>query len=71
MLKVQGHSDLIRDPDTNAILNTNYDDYERYIRQKKINEQRRLRQEETDRKIEELNQSILEMKRLIEKVLEK
>ena len=71
MLRVEGHSDLIRDPKSNAILNTNHDDYERYVRQKRISEERKLRQEETDRKIEELNQSILEMKSLIEKVLER
>ena len=71
MLRVEGHSDLIRDPKSNAILNTNHDDYERYVRQKRMSEERKLRQEETDRKIEELNQSILEMKSLIEKVLER
>ena len=30
-VKVQGHSDLVRDPITNAIINTNKSEYEEYI----------------------------------------
>ena len=30
-VKVQGHSDLVRDPITNAIINTNKSGYEEYI----------------------------------------
>jgi len=30
-IKVQGHSDLVRDPITNAIINTNKSGYEEYI----------------------------------------
>tara|TARA_R100001443_G_scaffold101578_3_gene109465 strand:- start:306 stop:530 length:225 start_codon:yes stop_codon:yes gene_type:complete len=30
-IKVQGHSDLVRDPITNAIINTNKSEYEEYI----------------------------------------
>jgi hypothetical protein len=35
-LKVKGHSDLIRDPMTNAIINTNKSKYEEYISRKNI-----------------------------------
>ena len=35
-LKVKGHSDLIRDPMTNAIINTNKSKYEEYISRRNI-----------------------------------
>jgi len=35
-LKVKGHSDLIRDPITNAIINTNKNGYEEYISRRDI-----------------------------------
>jgi hypothetical protein len=71
MLKVKGYSDLVRDPKTNAIINTNCDEYDKYKQQREKVELRRMRDEETDRKIEQLNQSIDEIKMLINRVLEK
>ena len=35
-VKVQGHSDLVRDPITNAIINTNKSGYEEYISRRNI-----------------------------------
>ena len=35
-VKVQGHSDLVRDPITNAIINKNKSGYEEYISRRNI-----------------------------------
>ena len=35
-VKVQGHSDLVRDPITNAIINKNKSGYEEYISRRSI-----------------------------------
>ena len=35
-VKVQGHSDLVRDPITNAIINTNKSGYEEHISRRNI-----------------------------------
>ena len=32
MINVEGNSDLKRDPKSNAIINTNTSDYERYVK---------------------------------------
>lgn len=42
--KVEGHTNLIRDEKTKAILNTNESDYENYIRKREIkkNEDERI-----------------------------
>lgn len=37
--KVEGHSNLVRDEKTNAILNTNMNDYNHYIKLKRIREE--------------------------------
>ena len=36
--KIEGHENLLRDLKTGAIINTNINEYEDYIRTKKINE---------------------------------
>ena len=45
-LKVEGHTGLVRDVTTGAILNTNKTEYENYLLQKKEHE-KRLRDSET------------------------
>ena len=34
-LKVEGHNNLLRDPNTNAIINTNMSEYEQYLARRK------------------------------------
>lgn len=53
--KVEGHSNLIRDEKTKAILNTNLSDYENYIKT------RQIKQNETDR-IQNLEDNVNEIK---------
>ena len=40
--KVTGHSNLIRDEETKAIINTNMSDYNNYIMQKRAKEKEKL-----------------------------
>jgi len=47
-IKVEGHDGLVRDPNTNAIINTNKDDYENYKRQREA----KLKEKEKVEKIE-------------------
>ena len=36
MINVEGNADLKRDPKSNAIINTNASDYERYVTRRKV-----------------------------------
>jgi hypothetical protein len=49
-LKVEGHSNLIRDPNTNSIINTNMSEYQEYIlrRETKNNEDQKVQNLESD-----------------------
>lgn len=43
-IKVEGHSNLLRDVDTNAIINTNISEYEKYLilKEKKENSNKQI-----------------------------
>ena len=62
--KVEGHSDLIRDLETNAVINTNKTAYQDYLkmREQKLNEKQRL---------DNLENEVGEIKSLLYKLLDK
>jgi len=49
-IKVKGHDHLIRDPQTNSIINTNMAEYNEYIsrRESKLKENQKIKNLETD-----------------------
>ena len=54
-LKVEGHSNLIRDSRTNCIINTNTNEYSEYIARRNI-------KTEEEQKIQNLEQDVASMK---------
>ena len=62
--KVEGHSDLIRDLKTNAVINTNKTAYQDYLkmREEKLKEKQRL---------DNLENEVGEIKSLLYKLLDK
>ena len=54
-LKVEGHTGLVRDTLTGAILNTNKTEYENYLRQKEAVEKRTLESKQISQHTEEIN----------------
>lgn len=58
MIKVSGHADLVRDPQTGAIINNNRSEYEAYIARKTAMESR---ERDFQRQAEELTNIKLEM----------
>ena len=62
MIKVAGHNNLYRDPKSNAIVNTDTNGYQEYIRQ------RDLRLKEQNR-IKDLENEVDELKKLVRDML--
>jgi hypothetical protein len=60
-LKVEGHSNLVRDQKTNAILNKNMSDYDSYMRLKKI-------KENANKKVENLENDMINIKNDLEEI---
>lgn len=70
-LKVEGNSDLVRDPATMAILNTSRTDYENYLRRK---ESLMSDKEQLAHQAEEINniqQDLSQIKQMLSALLEK
>lgn len=63
-IKVEGHQNLARDPISGAVLNINRNE----IQNAKLAKQKR---KEKDRKIEELEKSLNDVRSMLEKLLEK
>ncbi len=62
---VDGYTNLIRDDKTNAILNTNYNEYENYKYLKSIKDKENARIENLENNLEDLKSDINEIKNLL------
>jgi hypothetical protein len=54
-LRVEGHNDFVRDPNTNSIINTNMTDYQQYLTRRNV-------KSEENKKIESLETEVVSMK---------
>ena len=64
-LKVQGHSGLVRDTLSNAIINTNKSDYDLYMARAKQREEQRDLMTDTIKEINRLKKDLFEIKEMI------
>ena len=65
MKKVDGHNNLIRDENTNAILNTNSSDYNNYLSQRAKRKQGTERIDNMENDLRDLKDDINEIKTLL------
>jgi len=70
-LKVMGHEDLIRDVKSNAIVNTNKNEYQVYMNRIKSREQQGDQIRSTIKEINILKQELFEIKELLKEVIKK
>ena len=67
-IKVEGHSSLIRDVDSNAIVNTNISEYQLYMKRRKARE----KSDELRSAVKEINNlknEIREIKNLVKEII--
>ena len=67
--KVKDNSDLVRDPNTGAILNTNSLDYDKYVAQRKFKNKEHEKTENIERDISTLRQELDEIKSLLRELV--
>ena len=63
--KVEGHSHLVRDQNTNAILNTNMTEYKNYMNAKKVKENETKRVENLEKDLASVREDLNEIKNLL------
>ena len=64
-LKVQGHMGLVRDSISKAVINTNKEDYQEYMRRAKARETQRDSLTDAIKEINSLKKELFEIKKLI------
>jgi hypothetical protein len=68
-LKVEGHSNLVRDEKTKAILNTNMSDYNQYMKLKLIKDNDNKKIEALENNIDTIKNDLEEIKSLLGNLL--
>ena len=68
-LKVEGHTHLIRDVNSNAIINTNQSEYQLYMKRVKVREEQSDQLRGAVKEINNLKKDIREIKELIKEIV--
>ena len=68
--KVNGHSNLIRDEETKAIINTNMTDYNNYIMQKRIKEKENQKLQNLEEDFVNMKEDLNEIKSLLRSLID-
>lgn len=71
LIPVEGHNNLKRDPNTNAILSTNDTDYEKYVNERARRQSLESKVESTSKELSELKSEINEIKNLLIELVNK
>ena len=66
---VKGHSDLLRDPHTNAIINSNSSDYEKYVARRNAKLEESNQTENIERDLANLKSEMNEIKSLLKELV--
>jgi hypothetical protein len=67
--KIEGHPDLIRDMNTNAILNTNQSGYETYLAAAQVKQKEQNKVEDLERNLDSIKEEINQVKLLLRELL--
>ena len=68
-LKVEGHTSLVRDTESNAIVNTNVSEYQLYMQRRKAREKQSDELRNAVKEINNLKKDIREIKELIKEIV--
>ena len=68
-IKVEGHTHLVRDVNSNAIINTNTNEYQLYMKRVKVREKQADELRDTVKEINNLKSEIREIKNLIKEIV--
>ena len=68
-IKVQGHTNLVRDSQTNSIINTNMSEYEGYLARKKAKNQEVSKIENLEHDVDGIKNDLNEIKSLLRSLI--
>ena len=68
-VRVKGHSDLVRNPMTNAIINTNKSKYEEYISRRNIKKSETQKVQDLENELSCIKDDLNEIKSLLKEII--
>ena len=68
-VRVKGHSDLVRDPVTNAIINTNKSKYEEYISRRELKKNETKKVQDLEDELSCIKDDLNEIKSLLKEII--
>ena len=69
IIKVEGHTHLVRDVNSNAIINTNQNEYQLYMKRIKVREKQSDKLRNAVKEINNLKSELREIKNLIKEIV--
>ena len=69
IIKVEGHTNLVRDVNSNAIINTNQNEYQLYMKRIKVREKQSDQLRSAVKEINNLKSELREIKELVRKIV--
>jgi hypothetical protein len=69
-LKVEGHNNLIRDPITNSIINTNMTEYQQYISRRNMKNEENQKLQNLDDDVANIKNDLDEIKSLLRSLID-
>lgn len=68
-IKVSGHSDLVRDPETNSIINKNQSEYHEYMMRKNLKSEENQKIQTIENEVASMKDDISEIKGLLRRLV--
>lgn len=69
-LKVEGHNNLLRDPITNSIINTNMTEYQQYIARRNVKSEENQKVQNLEEDVASMKEDLNEIKSLLRSLLD-
>jgi hypothetical protein len=68
-LKIKGHDNLLRDPNTNSIVNTNMAEYQEYVMRKKSKNEENQKIQTLESDVASMKDDLDEIKNLLKRLI--
>lgn len=69
-LKVEGYNNLVRDPNTNSIINTNMSEYQQYVARRSIKSEENQKLESLESDVTNIKSDLDEIKTLLRSLID-
>lgn len=69
-LKVEGYNNLLRDPNTNSIINTNMSEYQQYLTRRNVKNEENKKLEDIESDVNNIKNDLNEIKSLLRSLID-